>query len=83
MHMMWGSWGDGDDAHDGPDVGYDHRGDGLLHPLANPTTGARRHQAVARHDAESALDILQKRYARGEISKAEFQDMRQELQDRE
>ncbi len=28
---------------------------------------------------ESALDILQKRYARGEITKAEYEDMRRDL----
>jgi uncharacterized membrane protein len=47
------------------------------------TTGHRGHQAVAGHGAERALDILQKRYARGEISKEEFQDMRQVLQERD
>ncbi len=30
--------------------------------------------------AESALDILKKRYARGEISQAEYQQMRRDLE---
>lgn len=30
---------------------------------------------------ESALDILQKRYARGELSQSEYETMRQELMD--
>jgi putative membrane protein len=39
-----------------------------------------RRQAPVERSPESALDILKKRYARGEISKQEFDDMRQHLQ---
>jgi uncharacterized membrane protein len=45
--------------------------------------GCLGQQPIAGHDAESALDILQKRYARGEISTAEYQDIRQELHEKE
>jgi putative membrane protein len=44
------------------------------------TTGGSGHQAATRNNADSPLDILKKRYARGEISKQEFDDMRQDLQ---
>ena len=31
------------------------------------------------HDEESPLDILRKRYARGEISKEEFEEMKKDI----
>ena len=35
--------------------------------------------ASRRHDEESALDILQKRYARGEITKEQYEQMKRDL----
>jgi putative membrane protein len=82
MHMMWGSWG----------IGM------MLMMFLFwalfivalvvfirwlVTAGHWGHQVVGRHGAESALDILEKRYARSEISKEEFQNMRQVLQERD
>ena len=82
MHMMWGSWGIGMMlmmflfwAVIIVSLVF------FIRWLA--TAGNRGHQPVAGHGAESALDILQKRYARGEIGKAEFQDMRKVLQERD
>ena len=82
MHMMWGSWGVGMRlmmflfwAALIVAVVY------FIRWLI--TAGDHRQQAVTGHGTESALDILQKRYARGEISKAEFQDMRQDLQEKD
>ena len=82
MHMMWGSWGIG------MMLMMFLWWAALIVALVFfirwlVTAGQRGPQAVARHDAESALDILHKRYARGEISKEEFQDMRQVLQERD
>src|SRR5262249_16159024 len=45
------------------------------------TGGHRGPQVIGRHGTESALDIREKRYARGEMSEEEFQDMRQVLRE--
>jgi putative membrane protein len=35
---------------------------------------------MSERETESALDMLKKRYARGDISKQEFEDMRRDIQ---
>jgi putative membrane protein len=82
MHMMWGSWGIG------MMLMMFLFWAALIAALVFfirwlVTADNRGHQAGAGHRAESALDILQKRYARGEISKEEFKDMRKVLQERD
>ncbi len=42
--------------------------------------GARDDVSSGSVTAESALDILQQRYARGEISKADYETMRHDLE---
>lgn len=82
MHMMWGSWGIG------MMLMMVLWWAALIAALVFfirwlVTAGHRGRQAGPGHSAESALDILQKRYARGEISKEEFADMRHVLQERD
>ena len=43
------------------------------------TAGRQGRGVATTRDTESALDILHKRYARGEISQEEFDTMRQHL----
>jgi len=43
------------------------------------TSNAQRGPASAGRQEESALDVLKRRYARGEISKQEYEDMRRDL----
>ena len=82
MHMMWGSWGIGMMLMmflfwAGIIVGIVF----LIRWLV--TAGHPGQQVASRNSTESALDILKKRYARGEINKEEFQDMRRDLQERD
>ena len=79
MHMMWGSWG------------IVMMIMMLLFWVAIivgivmlirwlVTTGRPGYHTATSHDTESALDILKKRYARGEVTKQEFDEMRRDLQ---
>ena len=53
----------------------------LLGNLFPRATSAPPPQAVVRGNgsSESALEVLKQRYARGEITKAEYEEMRREL----
>jgi ABC-type Fe3+/spermidine/putrescine transport system ATPase subunit len=44
------------------------------------TSSRSGRQATAERQTESALDVLKKRYARGEISKEAFEDMRRDIE---
>ena len=79
MHMMWGSWG----------VGmmimmllfWALLIVGLIFLIRwLIAAGNQGRQGRAEHSPESALDILQKRYARGDITKQEFDEIRRDLQ---
>jgi putative membrane protein len=78
MHMMWGSWGIGMMIMmflfwAAIIVGIVF----LIRWLI--TAGSPGQRAMSGHGPETALDILKKRYARGEISKQEFDEIRQDL----
>ena len=56
----------------------------LIYALAGrPTPGTSepsgRSHGKAEQDVETALDILKKRYARGEISREDFEQMKRDL----
>lgn len=79
MHMMWGSWG----------IGmmlmmllfWVAVIVGIVVLIRWLVTSSHSERATnVGHGTESAIDILNKRYARGEITKQEFEDMRQDIQ---
>lgn len=80
--MMWGGMYDG-----GWGVGYGIMG--MVHGLlwlvliglgiAVLVRWLRRGEASAPTPEESALDVLKKRYARGEIGKEEYEEKRRDL----
>ena len=79
MHMMWGSWGIGMMIMmflfwAAIIVGIVV----LIRWLI--TAGSAGHKPVTGYGLENALDILKKRYAHGEISKQEFDEMCHDLQ---
>lgn len=44
------------------------------------TSGYPGRRATSEYESDSTLDILNKRYARGEMSKQEYEDMRRDMQ---
>ncbi len=80
MHMMWGSWGIG------MMIMMFLFWAAVIVALILLirwliTSGTSGPQGTTDRSAESALDILQKRYARGEISKQEYEEMRRVLRE--
>lgn len=79
MHMMWGSWGVGMMIMMFIFWALVIVGIVFLIRWLIAASGTGQRFDV-QHRGDSALDILKKRYARGEISKQEFEEMRRDLQ---
>jgi putative membrane protein len=79
MHMMWGSWGIGMMIMMFIFWALIIVGIVFLIRWLIAAGGTGR-RLDANHRGDSALDILKKRYARGEISKQEFDEIRRDLQ---
>lgn len=78
MHMMWGSWGLG--MMFMMFLFWAAMLVGIVLLIRWLVTVSRPgRQPASNSRAESPLDILKKRYARGEITKQEFEEIRQDL----
>ena len=78
MHMMWGSWGIGMMIMMFLICAAIIVGIVFAIRWLVMTSQAGQHAGTGQ-GSESALDILKKRYARGEITKQEFEDIRRDL----